>query len=412
MLIIEYIYFLSLLLILTPPVILLNQFISTHVLAKIILFFLFMYVVFLHKTTRKVFEKYKIITFLFLLFFIFQSVSVIKAINLLNFFNNYQNILFTSFLFFLTVIIINKKNMQMMINILLASFVINIFFQLFIYFFPNEFVNYCSSVIHKEYMDIIEYNIQRGRVFFNSYGEILVPIFFYLIIKNKNIYFNLILFCFIFIQLFISFVTNFRTNLLMYIFAFISVVVLYRKIINKHIFFVLFIFLICLYLFNKIQFSLNNVTVFERINEESIFSKQSTVVGRIKNWQSAFDMGMSSFIFGVGLGNYYDHISSILKSQPAFQQIEKKGNYLAQQDPHNIFFSALAESGVLGLFSLLLLVFYFIKKDVFILKSNNLFRESWVISFWTLFIFAIFNPTITINYQTLFWIIRIIVEKS
>jgi O-antigen ligase len=411
MLIIEYIYFLSLLLILTPPVILLNQVISTHVLTKVILFFLFIYIIFSYKKIRKVLTKHQTIVSFFLLFFIFQSFSLIKAINVINFIKNYQNILFTSIVFFLTVIILNKKNMNVMIFILLMSFVINIFFQFIIYFFPTEFIKYGYYFIHKEYMDIINYNIQRGRVFFNSYGEVFIPLFFYFIIKNKKIYNKLTFFYFLLAQLFISLITLFRTNLLMYIFAFFSTIIIYKKLIARHFWMIILFLLICFYFFNRINISLNKNTVFQRIFDENMFGKQSSVTGRIKNWLNSFDMGRAFPVFGVGLGNYYDYLGST-KLPFTFSQIEKKGNFLAQQDPHNIFFSTLAENGVLGIIAFSLLIFYFIKKDLIILKSNNLFIKSWIISFWTLFIFAILNPTTTINYQALFWIIRIIIEKS
>ncbi|OGH16139.1 MAG: hypothetical protein A3C30_02905 [Candidatus Levybacteria bacterium RIFCSPHIGHO2_02_FULL_40_18] len=92
--------------------------------------------------------------------------------------------------------------------------------------------------------------------------------------------------------------------------------------------------------------------------------------------------------------------------------LSKARRRLAAKDPHNVFASTFAETGFLGLGSLVLLLLYFLQKDIGIMKSSNDLSKTFVVSFWTLFVFALLNPSSSIIYQTLFWLLRALIEKS
>jgi len=94
-----------------------------------------------------------------------------------------------------------------------------------------------------------------------------------------------------------------------------------------------------------------------------------------------------------------------------FEQTRKEFE-LAAYDPHGIFFKIFAETGFLGLFSFLLILGYFLKNDIKILSSKEEIPKIFVVSFWTLFLYALVNPSYTTKYQVLFWLLRILVEKS
>jgi len=116
-------------------------------------------------------------------------------------------------------------------------------------------------------------------------------------------------------------------------------------------------------------------------------------------------MGRASF-FGVGLGNYYDNFSSSVKNKNII--ISKSMRFVkigAEEYVHNVFGFIVAESGYLGLIIFIYMLYLFLKNDFFLFKKNNN-KKILIISFWTIFIYGLFNPIIPAAYQVLFWTIR------
>lgn len=403
-------FYFGLLLIQLPPFFLTSSWINTHTLAKIIFVFIFFYHIFYNKNKKEIFLQHKFIITIFLLFFISQSISIIYAVNIRAFLERYQNFLFSSLFFFLAFFYLrNKNSLKKIIYILFFGFFINFLFQFLIYFDPLLFSKIGYMFIHSGYMDLIVFNIQRGRVYFESYDEILIPVVFYYLTLTKSRSNKISLISFYFIIGFFSLVSNFRTKFLMLVFATFTPFILFIKNLKKYLLISIVLFLIFLYSVNKFQILSSGFSVFERFALEPQTEDYSTVTSRIDRWKKSVEIGMSSPITGVGLGNYYDYLS--LKEQKNFStsSLKEKHFELATQYPHNIFFTTFAETGFFGLISFTLLIFYFLKQDLTILfKRNNKLTISFIISFWTLFIFALFNPSITIKYQSLFWLLRIL----
>ena len=137
-----------------------------------------------------------------------------------------------------------------------------------------------------------------------------------------------------------------------------------------------------------------------------------TISSRITRGEKSIEIGLSSPIFGVGLGNYYDNLDfPMQKVFSRFKSINKEFE-LAAFYPHNIFFRTFAETGFLGLISLMMLFAYFIKKDVALLIGNKDLPKAFVVAFWILFIHAFFNPSSTVKFQSFFWLIRILIERT
>lgn len=402
----ENIFFFTLLLIELPSFIPPFLSISTHAFAKIIFFCLFFYQILFNKEIKSILLKHKVIVSLYLLFFASQSASILNVLSVSIFLQKYQNIFFSSIIFFLSMFYLNKNNIvKKFIPILMLSFVINSLFQLVIYFFPLHFLKFGYWFIHQGQMDLINYNLKRFRIYFEDYGEILIPIFFYFLRRAERIHRKIILFFYIFLQGFFTFISTFRTKLLMYLFAFFSSLIFFRK----HFIVLMLIFLFSFYSFYKLQVSFFNFSILQRVLDED-FRDYSTVVTRIERWQKTINIGRSFPVFGVGLGHYYHYLNWHEQRNFSLFPLERKHFELSAQYPHNIFFSTLAETGFIGLISLVLLIFYFAKKDFYILRSKNQLAKSFIISFWTLFVFALFNPSINITYQMLFWTIRVAIE--
>ncbi len=191
-------------------------------------------------------------------------------------------------------------------------------------------------------------------------------------------------------------------------FALAGSILIFKNNIKKY-----FIFLLIVPIVFYLLYSVQGYTVLDRFllqNQSDI----STVTSRIQRWEMAFEMGLSSPVIGVGLGNYYDYLPlQYQKSYSGYSFIREEYN-AAATDTHDIFFQIFAETGILGLGTFVALLFYFIKKDFRLLRQNNAeLSKALVVSFWTLFIYSLFNPSLTtITYPSLFWLLRVIIEKS
>jgi len=121
------------------------------------------------------------------------------------------------------------------------------------------------------------------------------------------------------------------------------------------------------------------------------------------------EMAQSQPLFGVGLGNYYDNLPPEKKNFLSLSNWQNKEAQIASTNPHNIFAQILSELGFLSLLFYLIMISYFAISDIKILLTQNNFTKAIIISFWSLFIFSLFNPTTTLTYNSLFWILRALI---
>jgi len=119
----------------------------------------------------------------------------------------------------------------------------------------------------------------------------------------------------------------------------------------------------------------------------------------------SFEVGRVSFL-GAGLGNYYDNLSNQEKFGNSLLSRFDVLNQRAQEYVHNIFGLIISESGYISFFVFLLILLFFIKDDFKILLGKNNYQKAIIISFWSLFSYALFNPAIPGSYQFLFWGLR------
>jgi len=402
-------YFLSIFLIGLPPVFFLFSYINTHSIAKLIWLFSFLILGFKSYQKGIKLDISKTFLLLFLFYFIVHSLSIIPAVSSDAFLGGYEDFFFSSIFFILSAFVV--KGIGDIKKILVIFFTVafmNAGFQAIIYFYPHFFTKLGGAFLHEGYLELILINIERKRVYMEVYDETLIPIIFYFLIKRKNR--EVLTPLFLLISLF-SFVSNFRTRFLMLIMALAGSATVFLKEMKKY--------LLVLFATGFLFFSLYSIliqsmgfTVVERVFFEDKYEDVLTVTSRIDRWKKSVEIGLSSPLLGVGLGNYYDYLDFSMKRSISLFANQKREFEIASRDPHNIFFKTFAETGFLGLISLIMLLIYFLRKDFSVLKSNDDLSKAFVVSFWILFSHALFNPTTTAKYQTLFWLFRVLIERT
>lgn len=402
-------YSTSILLVILPSLSLSPFFSNSHTLVGLIWGILFIYVLIkIIKGQKKNIFKEKSFALLFLIFFISQSASIITTVNLGTFMSAYIKNIFVAIFFIISIYFIrDNKGIKKIVKILFASSVVSILFQVIMFLNYSLFLYFGGLFLNKNYLELISLNIQRGRIYLESYDEVLIPIILYYWMAKKNRKF---LFFFVVLIPIISFLSLFRTKIIMFLFSIIGSVLIFLKRIRNYYAILLVIGVVLLFSY-AILSNIQNYTVLDRFTLQ-YKSDQNTISGRIERWGFALDMGISSPLFGVGLGNYYDYLPpGKQKSITPYQMVNQAFDF-ASKDPHNVFFSTFAETGVFGIGAFILLLLYFVKSDLALLKKReDGLSKAFIISFWTLFIFSLANPSQSITYQSLFWLLRVILYK-
>lgn len=407
---IERLHFLSVILILLPPFFLLTPVFSSHYLAGGIWLFIVLLIGWRLYKGNKVEVNNKFLLILFILFFLSQSVSIVNAVNIGSFLATYKNTVFSSVLFILSLIFVRKKyHIEKLIIIFYLAASINIGLQTLVLLFPSITLSLIQQFIHGNYIKIIELNLFRGRIFIESYDEILIPVIFYSIIngRNKKIFLSML---FILIVIFI-FLSGFRTKIFTTIAGAVGMSFIYVRYLKKY-FILFFSITAVIYILYQMLFFMGKPTVIDRFLDFESNIGQITS-GRIERWEKGIEIGLHSPFLGVGLGNYYDYLDRSMQRSASVLRYRKEEFELAALDPHNIFVKVFAETGFFGLISLLGLLIYFLKSDFLALRmKENYLSKSLVISFWMLVLFSFFNPSTSIVFQSMFWLLRAMIERS
>lgn len=404
-----FLFFLSLFFIKLPPLYLLpflkNSLLTSTSFARFILVGLFGYFVFIYfKTRKKIFQKQHIILFVFfLLFFFFQSASIIGAKNISAFFQSYKNIVFPGVL--LVVIAAMQPNPQLVIRVFIASALFNFFYQMFMFFSPDVFQKIAEIFIFQDHLNLISINLQRARLYIETYDEILIP-FVFILLQNKKIP-KIIVYGLLAIVVIPSLLSNFRTRLLMLVFSFVASLFFISKIRLSTKAIALSLFVGLFILGSIIGGRIVGFSFVDRVFLGSEGEDVQTVSDRFSNIRGSLEIAKANPVFGVGLGNYYEYIESAKKKSFSLFQWKNKEANIALTNPHNIFAQIAAETGLISLFFYFFMLSYFVVQDIKILvsKQGNTLK-GFVISFWTLFLYSLFNPATTFGYNALFWGLR------
>ncbi|PIY69443.1 hypothetical protein COY90_00605 [Candidatus Roizmanbacteria bacterium CG_4_10_14_0_8_um_filter_39_9] len=330
-----------------------------------------------------------------------MSVSIISTISVIEYLTQYKTQLVAILFFVLFINSINTRSRtKQFIYLMIVTMVVNLFIQIALYYFPNNFIR---LLVNDKYYEVLRLNAARSRYFIDMYESALIPLLFInitLIHTQERIIRWLII-------LLISasaLLSSFRTHLLMLIISSMSLLLFIKKSVfsYRNIALVFLFFALIIYI---PRFQQNNTSSFTRLVDPSE-SDYSTVFSRIYYWKESYKIFSAYPVFGIGLSNYYDLLQGKKTIVFSLSDPQNRLDKITQTHPHNIVLATLAETGLVGFIALMLLLGYFIKEDASVFLSKNVNLKLVSISFWSLFFFALLNPPTIIQYQVLFWTLR------
>jgi len=97
---------------------------------------------------------------------------------------------------------------------------------------------------------------------------------------------------------------------------------------------------------------------------KDIFSERSSLSSRMMIWKSSTLMIKNNFIFGIGPGNFQNKYLEYQKYFPPYLE-------WAVPEPHNLYLAFWLQSGVIGLIGLIVLIYFWLKKTIKEIFSNQ-----------------------------------------
>lgn len=344
---------------------------------------------------------------LILFFLLTQSLSLLPANNIFVFLQRYSKILIGILAYFVTKRVIKEMTYKQIFSWLFFGFLIALIFQIILLFLSDFFFNVGLFLIHENVLNITKANYDSGKLFDDTYLEVVIPILiFYLLEKQRRYRFKkIIIFVTLFITSIIAFASNFRYRALTFSISLIASIIFLGKGKNivKNLVAILIAVFIFLPLFDKLASNLNSYSLIDRVVNQKEYEKTGTIAWRLKMFDKSIELSRYS-LFGVGLGNMADYLNK--NSLPLDRSLNLKAKGALESGPHNIFFQLLAETGFVGLISFLMMLIYFIRKDIAILKTKDITRKTLIICFWTLIFSGQFFPAINLTFYVIFFVMR------
>jgi len=299
---------------------------------------------------------------------------------------------------------------KLLLKSLLYGGIVVIISQLLLLIFPNQYFQIGDLFIYNNVLNITKANFNIGKLFDDSYLEILTSLLVYYFFKRKDYLSKLVTGLLICTIGFVSFVSNFRYRILAYVFSGMTMV-FFLKFREKSILNKLFILLILILLIfsslNPLLKQFSGYTVIDRFTEREEYEDNSSIAWRFNMFNTSIKLAQTNR-FGVGIGNMFDFLSKReLKNILGEKTIALSA---LNAGPHNIFFQFLAETGYPGLIVFILLILFYLKKDFSIIKKGpNTEKMVFISMFWSLIFIAQFFPAINLTFYTLFFVLRALI---
>lgn len=322
----------------------------------------------------------------------------------------YKTIVFGIIFYFIFIMEIDDdRKLKRSIEVLLITVFLNILVELIIYTkLPFLFASFIA-IANERYVQDLEINMARNRYFVDVHDAALIPILMLYFGKAKNKVIKYSTAALIFLVPVITLLSNFRAQLLVALYSFIaSGVVIQKKFVRTVIYFIAIAVL--LYVGYAATSLLNGYNALDRLITPEA-EDYITLKDRAYYWAQSIGMGLSHPLTGVGLGNFYDYLTN--KSIITTSLSDPKNEFLKITwiHPHNIFFGTFAETGFIGLATLIGLLCYMVLYDIKAFLERDAEVKIFIISFWGLFLFSLINPATTLSYTILFWVLRGVIFK-
>ena len=404
-----------------------SKFFVSHTLAKAgVVGLLGVLLIFDFKKIVGVINKNKILFSLLALFFLGQSLPVLTAEDVFLFWKGYHNIIASLIIFLTTFYLVrNKRNFLKLNKFILISGFILVGIELIFVTFADKLIPILNLVLQQEVFDAYLTNIERGRYSMDMNVELFLPFFLYALLRFKNerklgkasVIFTVVLIA-------VTFFSNFRTRVVNLVFAlFVSFLIFFKKqkdFLNPKnikkllpLGALLALPVVAAILLSSAVYSFNILDRFA-LKDES--EDVGTLTFRINAAKKSIELFKSSPLFGVGLGNYSNYSGQ--STQFEFHLLNQRNRLTYQElgsySPHNVLFSILAEAGAFGIATFVALLVYFFWRDIsYINREGGLsFPMVYIVSFWTIFVFMLFNPSHSIFVVGWFWMLRGAIEAN
>lgn len=364
--------------------------------------------IFFMKKKQNIFGRvYPILLILLLGYLFTQSVSIIYSTNITAFLNVYKDLVIGLILMF-TILFFAKEDVVVLVKVFLISTVIGISYQFIFIFFPSV-IEMVRPLLNTTYMQFVEYQNSRGRYFGDSLDEALIPIIFYYFSMAKKMGIKILLIGAFMSIVFLVVLSGWKTKFIILLYSIIGTLFIYKQI-RKYLFFIIIMLVFAFAISYNLSIKLVGQNVFDRLLTGDPV-EMHIEKNRITYLKDAFEIGLSHPITGVGLGNYYDNLLEVNKKvNQSPVSIFSDKRFILTDDPHNVFFSLFATTGLLGLISMTTLLIFFFVTDLSLLKKSTI-EKFLVLAFWGYFIFSFFNPWMYFSFLIPFWFLRGVIEN-
>ena len=266
----------------------------------------------------------------------------------------------------------SKKQIYWFFSVVLLSAVFVSLIGLVSFLAPGLYKGVAKNFIHEASYRLYLFNRERGRIFPLWDIELMIPFFLFLFFQKEKILRRVGMIGGGLVSL-IVFLTNFRYRFLAFIFGIIT-----YPILNKRFKKFLPLLILLAIVFGGYLFWAQNVLGVTIITRFLLDDPQLDILplqARMEMaWQS-FEMFISSPLLGVGLGNYFDNFSLRVgyAGPPVYYYGLPHEAFLVlvfenYKGPHNLFFSTIAETGIIGLAALLYLLKSLLNQDILLFR--------------------------------------------
>lgn len=400
---------------------------SSLTVAKLLIVFVFCEILYLnYRTINKVLSRNSVLFWLLGFFLLSQTLSIVPANNLLAFLKIYHNtILFIATFFISYFISLHKSALNALRIFILLTATTLLAIDLIMQLYFVNILPFLKTYVQKEVVDVLLYNAALKKFSLAQSAEILTPFFIYTFVQKKdNKFLKAISIISILLLFPLTAISNFRSRIMVLLFclaACLAIGIFSKKtlsLLNRKLKLVAFIAFTCLVGLISIyairaSTSLYSYNVLDRFLLQDEYLDKGSIDSRIEQYEKSIDLFYSSPLLGVGLGNYGDYVDLNKSLFLLEKDYQKAFRISVMTHPHGILFQLLAETGILGLISFILLVGYFLFNDIRKIRKG-LHNQIWpyFVSSWALIIYALVNPADSLFIFGWFWFLRGITEGT